>query len=503
MELELRLEGISGLSRPLFLKDRPMKLPATALCLLLLLGTAPVCVRAQTPTTRPNVVLLIADDLGFGELGSYGAPANPTPQIDRLAAQGMRYTSGYVTAPFCAASRAGLLTGRYQTRFGFEFNPIGAQNEDPAIGLPQSEKTIADRLRETGYATALLGKWHLGGTANYHPQRRGFDEFFGFLHEGHSYVPPPGLDATTWLRRKTLPDGSQGRWMSANQRMIWSTHMGHREPDYDANNPILRNSQPVSESQYFTEALTREATDFLRRHREQPFFLCVAYNAVHSPMQALPADMAKFAHIDDIHRRIFLAMLTNLDRSVGQLLNRLDELQLAEQTLVIFLSDNGGPTRELTSSNAPLRGEKGGLYEGGIRVPMLVCWPGKFPAGQVDPRPMSSLDLTATIARAAGISIPATQADGDDLSAESSSTTPPPAERALYWRVGPRAAIRQGDWKLVRNRVIQGEPGPWELYNLAEDVSETQELAASQPEHAARLQRLWEAWNAKQHAPLW
>jgi len=165
---------------------------------------------------RPNILVIIADDLGYGDLGCYGRTEIPTPHIDALAAGGARFTCGYVTAPFCAASRAALMTGRYQTRFGFEFNPIGAKNAAPGIGLPVAEKTISQRLRDSGYVTALAGKWHLGGTAPFHPQRLGFDEFFGFLHEGHYFVPPPWNEATTWLRRKTLPDGGKGRWTSAD-----------------------------------------------------------------------------------------------------------------------------------------------------------------------------------------------------------------------------------------------------------------------------------------------
>ena len=324
----------------------------------------PSVVRSEEnkPVTRPNVVLIVADDLGYGEPGCFGGKEIPTPHIDSLATNGVRFTRAYVTAPTCAASRVGLLTWRYQNRFGFEFNPIGAVNSDPAVGLPPGEITLAEALREAGYATSLVGKWHLGCTAKFHPQRNGFDEFFGFLHEGHYFVPPPWAGHVTWLRRRTLPDGSQGRWTSPDGRLIWSTHMGHFEPDYDADNPVLRSSQPVEEKENLTEAFTREAEDFISLHRSQPFFLYLAYSAVHSPLQGPEDYLAKFAHIDDIQRRIFAAMLAQLDDGVGRVLARLRSLGLSENTLVVFLSDNGGPTRELTSSNAPLRGEKGSLF---------------------------------------------------------------------------------------------------------------------------------------------
>ena len=228
----------------------------------------------------------------------------------------MRFTDGYVAGPNCSPSRAGLLTGRIPTRFGYEFNPIGAVNEYPGIGLPAAEVTIAETLQNAGYTTGLIGKWHQGGTADYHPFRHGFDEFFGFLHEGHYFVPPPYKGVTTMLRRKSLPYGYTGRWVG-EKGLIYTDHMGGNEPDYDADNPITRGGQPVVETEYLTDALTREAIDFIDRHDDKPFFLYLAYNAVHSPLQGADAYMKKFVHIEDVHRRIFAAMLSNMDDSVG------------------------------------------------------------------------------------------------------------------------------------------------------------------------------------------
>ena len=467
------------------------------LSLFLVLAIAHSAIAATAePASRPNVIFIVADDLGYGELGCYGGQGIPTPNIDALAAAGVRFTNGYVTAPFCAASRAALLTGRYQTRFGFEFNPIGAKNAAPGIGLPVEEKTVADHLRATGYATALVGKWHLGGTAEFHPQRRGFDEFFGFLHEGHTYVPHPWAGVTTWLRRRALPHGGTGRWTSPDGRLIWTTHMGGNEPDYDADNPLLRSSQPVDERANLTDAFTREANDFITRHRTQPFFLYLAYNAVHSPMQAADAYLAKFAHIPDLHRRIFAAMLAHLDDSVGRVVAHLSAAGLAENTLIVFLSDNGGPTKELTSSNAPLRGGKGELWEGGIRVPFIVSWPGRIAPRTLD-LPIISLDANATALALAGVSAKPTPLDGVNLwpfLSGKSSTAP---QSNLFWRVGERHAIRQGDWKLLRQR------GAWQLYDLAKDVSEQKDLSAAEPTRAQELAALWEKWNAAQIPPRW
>jgi arylsulfatase A-like enzyme len=449
--------------------------------------------------SHPNVILIVADDLGIGEPGCYGGDI-PTPNIDRLAAEGTRFTAGYVTAPFCAASRAALLTSRYQTRFGFEFNPIGPANSDPQIGLPPAEKTIADELRNQGYVTGLVGKWHLGGSAKYHPQRCGFDEFFGFLHEGHYYVPPPFDGHLTWLRRRALPDGSTGRWTSPDGRTIWTTHMRSFEPDYDADNPLLRSSQPVDERANLTDAFTRESVSFIRRRSQQPFFLCLAYNAVHSPMQAKDEDLAKLQHIEDVHRRLFAAMLMHLDRGIGDVLNALTETGVDRKTLVIFLSDNGGAVRELTSSNRPFRGQKGELLEGGIRVPMLMRWPGTIPAGLVDSRMVSSMDLSATALAAAGKLPP--NLDGIDLAPFLKERRDEPIRQGLYWRVGDHAAYRSGDWK-IHTRAREAGLAALELYNLADDPGEAQNLASARPELVRRLEAEWSLLNSKMVAPLW
>jgi arylsulfatase B len=280
--------------------------------------------------------------------------------------------------------------------------------------------------------------------------------------------------------------------------VIWSTHLGTHEPDYDADNPILRSSQPVDEPLHLTSALTREAASFIERHREQPFFLCLTYNAVHSPMQAHHLYLEKFKHLDDAHRRIFAAMLTDLDVNIGQVLLSLERWGLDKNTLVVFLSDNGGPTRELTSSNHPLRGEKGQLFEGGIRVPFLMRWPVRLPAGHVEPRMVSSLDIFATSVAAAGTE-PPKNLDGVDLTPRLIPADTAPIHEQLYWRVGQQAALRQGDWKIHCGR---GETD-WQLFQVADDIAEAHDRAASHPEKRNELEAAWKVLDVQMTAPLW
>ena len=448
----------------------------------------------------PNIVLLLADDLGYGELGCQGNAEIPTPHIDSIAKNGVRFTQGYVTAAFCSASRAGMMTGRYQTRFGYEFNQSAITTRIPGR-LPRSERTLARHLHDVGYTTGLVGKWHLGGHAKFHPIRHGFDEFFGFTHEGHYFLPPPYKGMTTWLRRKALPGNARGRFTSADGKLIYSTHLGHDEPAYDANNPIVRGGQPVEEKAHLTDAFTREARDFIVRHQDKPFFLYLAYNAVHSPLQGADAYMKKFAHIEDIQRRIFAAMLAHLDDSVGAVLAELRKQGLEKNTLVIFLSDNGGPTRELTSSNAPLRDGKGSVYEGGLRVPFMMQWPGTLPAGEVYRQPVISLDLFATAAAIAQAPLKR-QIDGVNLVPYLTGKQTGAPHTCLYWRIANKAAYRKGDWKLLRNP-RRDQSDAWELYNLAEDLAETKNLAANRTDKLEELRDEWDQLNTQMIEPIW
>lgn len=274
--------------------------------------------------------------------------------------------------------------------------------------------------------------------------------------------------------------------------------MGNFEPDYDADNPILRSSQPLEEKENLTDAFTREAEDFIARHAAQPFFLCLSYSAVHSPLQGAEAYLKRFAAIEDVHRRIFAAMLAQLDDGVGRVLARLRAAGLEERTMIVFISDNGGPTRELTSSNRPLRGEKGQLLEGGIRVPMLLQWKGRVPSGQVESRMVSTLELFPTVATAAGARLPA-KLDGVDLVPFLRRSGGEPIRAQHYWRVGPQAALRAGEWKIHRGRGDRD----WQLYHLGEDVGESRDVRAAHPAKLAELEQAWRALDAGMVESLW
>ncbi|MCC9658247.1 sulfatase-like hydrolase/transferase [Rhodopirellula halodulae] len=439
----------------------------------------------------PNLLVIVADDLGYGETGMMGNEEIPTPAIDALAKSGVRCTSGYVTSSFCSPSRAGFLSGRYQSRFGYDLNPTGPRNNHPNAGLPKSQPTFIQHLKTLQYQTSLVGKWHLGTRPEQRPTAKGFDRFFGFLHEGHYYVPgPPYHNVWTMLRDKQLNPGE----LVKSGMTILGNYARISEPEYDRDNPVLERDQPLQKWEYLTDEITQRAVDDIQAMADAPFALVVSFNAVHSPMQSRVEDHDAMAHISDPQRRIFAGMLIALDRGIGRLMKTLDQHELRRETLVVFFSDNGGPTEELTSSNAPLRGGKGSLFEGGIRVPMVWSMPGSIPENAVEDRPVSSLDIAATFLRLAAsatqesfVSTP-DQLDGVDVMPWLGRAVAAP-ERGLWWRM-PRGAraFRSGDWKLVQPRGNQAA----QLYHLGNDLSESTDLATSHPEKLAAILQQWQ-----------
>jgi arylsulfatase A-like enzyme len=331
------------------------------------------------------------------------------------------------------------------------------------FGLPVDRVTLADRLRAAGYATGLFGKWHLGNKDRaQHPLSRGFDEFFGFLAGGHSY-----LGATA---------------------------------DGDADNPILDGFEPVTDIGYTTDAFAARAVSFIERHRDQPFFVYLSFNAVHLPLEATQPYLDRFPGIQNEPRRTFAAMLSALDDGVGVVVEKLRDLGIEDDTLIFYLSDNGGPTPKTTSSNAPFRGFKRDVLEGGIRVPFIVQWKSGLPAGHVDSRPVISLDIHTTALAAAGISSAAGEPplDGVDLLPFLRGEREGQPHQALFWRYGAQTAIRQGDWKLCR-----GRDGRRCLYDLASDPEEARDLSEQAPEKVRELQRVYDGWNAELIPSLW
>ncbi len=444
---------------------------------------------------RPNIVLIIADDLGYGETGMQGNQQIPTPGIDALAKSGVRCTAGYVTSSYCSPSRAGILTGRFQSRFGYDMNPTGKRNLLAAAGLPVTETTFISELKHSGYRTALIGKWHLGASEAKQPLARGFDSFYGFLHEGHYYVPgPPYENVYTMLRSKSVSAGEMVR----SGDLFRGNYTGNDEPAYDDENPLVRGDKSIKERDYLTDAITHNAVEYIHQDHASPLALVVSYNAVHSPMQARKSDVDQVYGINDPQRKIFAAMLIALDRGVAAITAALQERGLIENTLIVFVSDNGGPTKELTSSNAPLRGGKGDLYEGGIRVPMIWSMPGTLPADVAEPRVVLSLDVAATALDMAGLESDVAL-DGVNVMPFLSGKRLGAMHDRVYWRMqGGKTALRQGDWKIVRPSAKE----PFELYHLAADISETNNLAADQPTKLRELVHAWLALDSEMAEPI-
>lgn len=436
--------------------------------------TAPVAAADR----KPNILLIVGDDMGYADIGVQGATDIRTPHLDALARSGVRFSAGYVSGPYCSPTRAALMTGRYQQRYGHEFNSGPAAEASDTFGLPLTEKTLADRLKAAGYRTGMVGKWHLGFRPEFHPMKRGFDEYFGFLGGAHSYV----------------------------------------DSRADKTNSILRGTHPVDEPEYLTDAFRREALAFIDRRAAgaDPWFLYLAFNAVHTPMHATPKYLDRYKGIADERRRTYAAMMSAMDDAIGAVVQRLRELKIEEQTLILFVSDNGGPPVN-GSSNGSLHGHKASTWEGGVRVPFLMQWKGRLPAGKVYPQPVIQMDLHATALAAAGIADQQElKLDGVDLAPYIKGQKKGPPHETLYWRFGPQMAIRMGDWKLVKAREGRGAAADGferpatdadlagaKLFNLATDPGESVDLAGKELARVKALEEMWKKWSATLEEPRW
>lgn len=422
----------------------------------LLIAVALASSFAPAAEPRPNILLLVADDLGYADIGVNGCTDFATPHLDSIAHHGVRFTSGYVSAPVCSPSRAGLLTGRWQTRFGHEFNhPLADRSP---VGLPLQEKLMPAYFRPAGYVTGHVGKWHVGNPKleSFSPRARGFDESVWF--PGQRKLPPLSFFRHT----------EQGR----------------------------------AEDRFVDEGIAREAADFVTRHRREPWLLYVAFLAPHQPLDLPPGTEAAFAHLKDPERRRCAAMMTLLDGAVGRILTALRETEQEQRTLVVFVSDNGAPPKN-GSRNTPFRGHKGTMWEGGLRVPFVLQWKGTLPPRRVLDAPVMTIDLLPTMLAAAGIS-PTTRFDGVDLLPFLRGRTTAAPHPALFWRYGEQMAVRAGDWKLVRalDPGANGAP-PARLFDLRTDPGEREDRHATESARAQELQATWDRWNERNVTPRW
>lgn len=425
-------------------------------------------VHAAEKATPPNIIIILADDLGWRDLGCFGSGDVKSPNIDCLAKEGIRFTTAYTTAPQCTPSRAGLLSGICQSRFGVE-TVIGAPfqkfAEEKQWGMPHEIRLFPDYLKPYGYVSACVGKWHLGYSEDHNPLHHGFDRFVGFLHGGSYFLEAPG------------------------------------------GIPILDGTKKVTfdKPAYLTDYLTDQAIEFIGANKHRPFFLYLAQFAPHVPLQAPQEYLDRFPDVQNPNRRAFLAMMSALDDGVGRIMDFLKANHLDENTLIFFTSDNGGPTGddpdkgENTSRNDPFTGVKGDLLEGGIRVPCIVRWPGHLPAGTVYDGAVSTLDFLPTSIAAAG-GTPPGQLEGLNILPYLDGRKPPLVDRTLFWRFGIETAVRSGDYKLFRPY-----PGVCEFTNIRENITEdlTKGLESENPEKFREMDRALSEWSGRLAVPIW
>ena len=465
---------------------------------------------SKSSEKKPNIIILLADDLGKYDISLYGGKATPTPQIDSLAASGVTFTDGYVSSSICSPSRAGLLTGRYQERFGHEYQPgdrypknnleyyafkyliktnnwrLNQKIEYPNAasiatqGLPQSEITFADLAKKQGYATAIIGKWHLGHNKGFFPLDRGFDYHYGFYQAFSLYTP-----------EDDNPDIINHHHKDFTDKTIWGNgRVGTGQ--------IRRDTTIIKDKTYLTETFADEAEAFIDKNKTKPFLLYVPFNAPHTPFQVRKNYYDRFPNVKDENKRVYFAMISALDDAIGRIVAKVKKEGLEENTLIIFASDNGGADYTFATTNAPLKGGKFSHFEGGINVPFALSWKGKIKPHTVYKTPVSSLDIFSTIAAVTKSCLPKDRVyDGVDLISTVNNNAE--AHKSLYWRSGDAKAIRRGDWKLI----ISGKTHEEWLYNLANDKSETTDLAQKYPAKVKELHADLQNWEKGLLKPLW
>lgn len=418
---------------------------------------------------KKNIIFLFADDAGYNDFGFQGGKYFKTPHLDKLAKEGMVFKEAYTTAAVCGPSRAGLLTGMYQQRFGIEENNVpGYMSKSSKLlgdemGLPLHLKTIADYLKPQGYKSVVFGKWHLGNADRYHPLKRGFDEFYGFRGGARSFYE---------LTQKQAETKPEDRWEHGFGK--------YNEP-----------------TKYLTDVIADDACNFMEKNKKNPFFMYVSFNAVHSPLHATKEDLEKVKHLTG-KRKILAAMTIALDRACGQILDKLKALGLEDDTLIVFANDNGGPDGTNTS-NYPLSGCKSNHLEGGIRVPCIIKLPGVIKANSTYDKSVSMLDMLPTFLNLSGGNASKIKGlDGVDLIPFITGKNKKNPHEVLFWKKENRGVVRKGDWKLLRY-----PDRPAELYNIKEDISESNNLAYKHPEKVRELFTLLWNWEGELERPLW
>ncbi|WP_303317303.1 sulfatase-like hydrolase/transferase [Flavivirga abyssicola] len=418
---------------------------------------------------KPNIIFLFSDDAGYADFGFHGSEVMKTPNLDKLSEEGVRFTQGYVTDATCGPSRAGLITGKYQQRFGYqEINVPGYMSENSKyleddMGLPLDQKTIADYLKELGYTNAMYGKWHLGNADRFHPLKRGFDEFYGFRGGARSYFGYKNFEGIH--------------------------HDNKMERDFE------NFEEPDG---YATDVFADKAVSFIERNKDNPFFIYLAFNAVHTPMEATQEDLDKFPNLKGKRKEV-AAMTLALDRACGRVLDKLKELGLDDNTIIIFSNDNGGPTDKNASLNLPLSGTKSNHLEGGLRVPFLMKWPREIKGGAVYNYPVSTFDLLPTFYAAGGGDVADLKdIDGVNLMPYVNGLNKARPHEDLFWKKETRAVYRNNDWKLIRFA-----DRPAELYDVSKDLTEENNLAAKHPERLKSMYKKLFEWELTLERPMW